>query len=186
MAALSLYPTKNLGAVGEQVHRLRQYGWDAERRSLFAGINSRLDELQAAILRLRLAALEDGNAARRRIADLYDAGLDGIVVPPRRDHRSAHVFHQYVVEVEERDRVRDALAARGIATAIHYPVPIHRQPAYADRIPLAPGGLPVTDAVCARIMSLPIYPELPVHSANQVVQALCELLSNERAGTGPQ
>jgi dTDP-4-amino-4,6-dideoxygalactose transaminase len=151
IACFSFYPTKNLGALGDggmvttsddevaaALRAIREYGW-RERRyvSEQTGINSRLDELQAAILRVKLTALAADNARRRVIAARYDAGLAGLSLTlPARDPRAEHVFHQYVVRSPRREAVRAALQKIGIGTNIHYPMPVHLQPAYHGRIAL--------------------------------------------------
>ena len=190
VAAFSLYPTKNLGAFGdggilttddpvlaERLRALRQYGWRERRVSEFAGMNSRLDEVQAAILRVRLGHLEAGNCRRRWIAHCYDQALGKLpLVLPQRREGGSHVFHQYVIALENRDAVQAALLERAIMTNIHYPVPIHLQPAYHGRVPLGPRGLSRTEARAARILSLPIYPELSLENVEQVGNALSEVL----------
>jgi dTDP-4-amino-4,6-dideoxygalactose transaminase len=174
VATFSFYPTKNLGAFGDggmvaardvelvqQVRRLRQYGWGSRYVSDVAGVNSRLDELQAAILRVRLPYLDAGNQRRAAIAAAYDKGLAGIgLVLPAKHAEATHVYHQYVVRHHERDRFQARLKSKGIGTNIHYPVPVHRQPAYAGRCVIDPAGLDTTDAVATQILSLPMYPEL--------------------------
>jgi dTDP-4-amino-4,6-dideoxygalactose transaminase len=174
VAAFSFYPTKNLGAFGDggmvvagdteriqQVRRLRQYGWESRYISDVPGVNSRLDELQAAILRVRLPYLDAGNRRRAAIAAAYDEGLAGTgLVLPKTHAAATHVYHQYVVRHPDRDRFQERLKKNGIGTNIHYPVPVHRQPAYAGRFDIDPGGLETTDAVATQILSLPMYPEL--------------------------
>jgi dTDP-4-amino-4,6-dideoxygalactose transaminase len=186
IAAFSLYPTKNLGALGDggvvatddaalaaRMAALRQYGWRARYISDEPGVNTRLDELQAAILRVRLGALDAQNARRGAIAARYDAALaGGTIAAPARRPDTRHVFHQYVVRTPRRDAVQAALAASGIGTAIHYPVPIHRQPAYAGRVALGPGGCPNTDAVAREILSLPMYPQLDDPQVDRICAAL--------------
>jgi dTDP-4-amino-4,6-dideoxygalactose transaminase len=174
VATFSFYPTKNLGAFGdggmvvaceteriEQVRRLRQYGWESRYVSELPGVNSRLDELQAGILRVRLPYLNAGNQRRAAIAAAYDEGLAGTgLVLPKKRAGATHVYHQYVVRHPDRNRFRSRLKEKGIGTNIHYPVPVHRQPAYAGRFDIDPGGLETTDAVATQILSLPMYPEL--------------------------
>jgi dTDP-4-amino-4,6-dideoxygalactose transaminase len=185
-AAFSFYPTKNLPACGdggavvtnddriaERVRLLRQYGWDAERQSLVPGVNSRLDELQAAILRVRLKTLEADNARRRAIAERYSAGLPPCILPPARGEGVEHVFHQYVIRTPRRDELRRSLAEAGIATAVHYPVPVHRQPAYRDA-KLTAGDLAATEALCSEIVSLPMYPELSDDDVDRVIEAISD------------
>ena len=172
-ATFSFYPTKNLGALGDagilvtddatlagKVRQLRQYGWDGQRSSQMAGVNSRLDELQAAILVEKLALLEQDNARRRQIARAYDDSIEALQVraPVTRDE-AAHVFHQYVIQSERRDSLRIFLAERGIGTAIHYPLAVHQQPAYQNRL-MGSDRLPVTEQVVSSILSLPMFPQL--------------------------
>lgn len=192
-AAFSFYPTKNLAAFGDgglvttgdpQVARrlqaLRQYGWDDARLSREPGVNSRLHELQAAILNARLPFLEVDTARRVAIADRYDALLDGApLLRPGRFADSAPVFHQYVVEVDRRDPLREAVAAHGVATGVHYPVPVHLQPAWRSTV-LGPGGLPHTERAAARVLSLPMYPQLGEREAEHVAGALRTALAQPR------
>ena len=173
-ACFSFYPTKNLGAVGDggmvvtgdadvasRVRRLRQYGWDDERNTREVGVNSRLDPLQAAILSAKLEYLDSDNARREAIARRYDQSLAGlpIAVPARRADDS-HAYHLYVIRCNERDRLKAHLAADGISSAVHYPVPVHRQNGYAAKLVMSPDGLSLTERLAERILSLPIYPEL--------------------------
>jgi dTDP-4-amino-4,6-dideoxygalactose transaminase len=190
MAAFSFYPTKNLGALGdggalatddpglaEAARELRQYGWRARYVSDRAGMNSRLDELQAAILRVKLRRLEAHNARRRAIAARYGAGLAGLeLVLPAEQEGALPVWHQYVVRLNERERVRAALSEHGIGTAIHYPAPVHLQPAYA-RLPLGPSGLKATEALAGEILSLPIYPQMTDDDVDRVIEALRAVLA---------
>jgi dTDP-4-amino-4,6-dideoxygalactose transaminase len=186
-ACFSFYPTKNLGALGDggmvttsdaavatELRALREYGWRGQRYvSETAGVNSRLDELQAAILRVKLTALAADNTRRRAIAARYDAGFAGLdVTPPARDPRAEHVFHQYVVRSPRRDALRAALQARGIGTNIHYPVPIHLQPAYRGRIAISASGLARTERAAGEILSLPMYPQLSEDDIARVVGAV--------------
>jgi dTDP-4-amino-4,6-dideoxygalactose transaminase len=182
-ACFSLYPTKNLGALGDggivttsdpavakSLRELREYGWRERYVSHVAGVNSRLDELQAAILAAKLPALDAENARRAAIAARYDAGLagKGLVLPARRPGAS-HVFHQYVVRSPERDALRERLKAAGIGTNVHYPVPVHLQPAYRGRALIAPGGLPASEAASREVLSLPMYPQLADADVARVV-----------------
>jgi dTDP-4-amino-4,6-dideoxygalactose transaminase len=190
VATFSFYPTKNLGAFGDggmvvardvelvqQVRSLRQYGWASRYVSDVAGVNSRLDELQAAILRVRLPYLDAGNQRRAAIAAAYDKGLTGIgLVLPAKHARAAHVYHQYVVRHHDRDRFQARLKSKGIGTNIHYPVPVHRQPAYAGRCAIDPAGLDTTDAVATHILSLPMYPELSDDMVGHIVDTVRSLV----------
>ena len=185
ISAFSFYPTKNLGAIGdagavatadaelaERVRALREYGWRERHRSEMAGVNSRLDELQAAVLSVKLAHLESENARRREIASRYDRrlALPGVVVPAV-GSGVLHAYHQYVVRVAERDHLRKLLAEDGIGTLIHYPVPVHRQPAYAERLRLL-CPLPRTEQLIPQIVSLPIFPELVLSEVERVCQRI--------------
>lgn len=192
-AAFSFYPTKNLGGLGdggavttqdpflyERLKALRQYGWDENRISLSSGWNSRLDELQAAVLRVKLAHLEESNKRRIEIACAYHSLLGGspkLTLPSSIDD-TVHVFHQYVVQCADnsgRDRLMTFLSEQGIQTAVHYPVPVHMQPAYMHRLP-GSQSLPVTEGVCPRILSLPAYPELADYEIEKVAMAIATFL----------
>lgn len=186
-AAFSLYPTKNLGAIGDggvlttdaadldsRLRGLREYGWDRHRVSHEVGMNSRLDELQAAILRAKLPLLDNENARRREIAAAYDdglAGIDGLERPWRRPGTQP-VFHQYVVRHRRRDALRGALLRDGVATGVHYPLPAHRHPAFQDRVILPAGGVPGTERAAATVLSLPMFPQLENTQVDAVIQAL--------------
>jgi len=191
IACFSFYPTKNLGAIGDagavttndphladKVRHLREYGWVERNVSRMRGWNSRLDELQAAILRVKLRFLDADNNQRRRIAALYDDLLTGsdLILPHRRED-ATHVFHLYVVRSGDRDDLLARLRANGVVAMIHYPVPVHLQPAYAGRIAGA-GNLPNTERVAKEILSLPIYPELTeaeVRKAAGACVSYCEV-----------
>lgn len=185
-AAFSLYPTKNLGAIGDggvcfmrdgdlaaKLRSLREYGWKERYVSEVPGGNSRLDELQAAILRVKLKHLDADNDARRRIASLYRAGIrNPRILLPAEHEDGRHVYHQFVVRSTDRDGLREYLRGRNIGTLIHYPVPIHRQPAYEGRLPLPVPGLPETEEAASTIVSLPMFPELEDREIERVVAAL--------------
>lgn len=179
-ACFSFYPTKNLGAIGDggavvtsdpalnqRLRRMREYGW-AERVSVEAGLNTRLDEIQAAILRVKLPHLDADNARRAEIAAAYSNGLAGLGLKlPTVRPGARHAFHLYVVRSPERDRIAAQLRAAGIGTAVHYPLAAHQQPAYAR---LA-RSLPETERAAAQVLSLPMYPELSAAQVQQVIQA---------------
>jgi dTDP-4-amino-4,6-dideoxygalactose transaminase len=185
LAAFSFYPTKNLGALGdggalvtsdpalaEAARLLREYGWRERYVSSRPGMNTRLDELQAAVLRVKLGHLDEANDRRRQIARLYDAlATDGRFVLPRARPDAVHVFHQYVVRTPARDALRAYLRERGVGTLIHYPVPVHLQPAYQGRVPEV-GPLRRTEEIVRTVLSLPLYPELTEDQVNGVVQQL--------------
>lgn len=186
-AAFSFYPTKNLGAYGDggmvvtsnadlarRVRSLRHGGQVARYQHDLPGTNSRLDELQAAILRAKLPHLDAGNARRRQIAAAYSSGMAGapLTLPMELPGRE-HVWHLYVVRSERRDALRQALAARGIGTEIHYPIPAHLQLACAQPGCL-PGALPVAEEAAAEVLSLPIYPYLTDAEVAEVVRRAWE------------
>jgi dTDP-4-amino-4,6-dideoxygalactose transaminase len=187
-AAFSFYPGKNLGALGdggavttndadlaERVRLLRNYGSRVKYEHEVTGYNARLDEIQAALLGVRLAVLEAHNAERRRIAARYAAGITNPrVVLPRVPQHDEPVWHLYVIRVPERDRLRIALAERGIMAAIHYPIAPHLQPAYAD-LGLAAGALPISEAIHRDVLSLPMWPGMSDEMIDAVVEGVNEL-----------
>ncbi|MBX3332606.1 MAG: DegT/DnrJ/EryC1/StrS family aminotransferase [Nitrospira sp.] len=184
-AAFSFYPTKNLGAIGDagavvcqspviesRLRALRQYGWRDRYVSEDVGTNSRLDELQAAILRVKLRHLDQRNRTRRAIAERYRGALASTgAVPPPTIPGTTHAMHLFVLESEQRERLATYLSEVNIATARHYPVPVHRQPAYVGRITGA-DRLPVTEALYQRILTIPCHPEL----TDEQVQRVCDRL----------
>jgi dTDP-4-amino-4,6-dideoxygalactose transaminase len=182
MACFSFYPTKNLGALGDggmivtddpeladRARLLREYGWAERNVSTVAGWNSRLDELQAAVLRVKLRHLDRDNQSRQQLALFYDRALSEYQLKqPKVRPEGTHVFHLYVVRTAERDELQAFLRARGIGALVHYPVPVHQQPAYCKRLRGA-DSLPETERIAREVLSLPIYPELNPDEANQVV-----------------
>ena len=189
-ASFSFYPTKNLGALGDgglvatgdsdiaaAIRMLREYGWRERHFSECDGINSRLDELQAALLRLRLAHLAANNERRAAIAAAYTRGLGrtGLPLPTVRPG-GTHVFHQYVIRHPQREALRARMAQSGIQTNVHYPVPVHLQPAFRDRCELAPGGLPHSEAAAREVLSLPMYAEIDDEAVQYVIDTLCKAL----------
>jgi dTDP-4-amino-4,6-dideoxygalactose transaminase len=188
VGCFSFYPGKNLGAYGdggaivtddpvidERLRLLRDFGQKRKYEHIVKGDNCRLDSLQAAVLDVKLNYLDEWNERRRDHAALYDAllGASGFCTPKNLD-AEGHVYHLYVTAVEDRERVQRDLAARGIATGIHYPVPIHLQPAYADLRRLA-GSYPVTESAARTIISLPMYPELTGEQIRYVAESLAEV-----------
>ncbi len=185
-AAFSFYPTKNMGALGDggavvtndgevarRVRLLREYGWRERYVSDIAGFNSRLDEIQAAILRVKLKYLEEENARRREIARIYDEELPSTSLQlPLCRSGAGHVYHQYVVRSGERDRLREHLRGRGIGTLVHYPVPVHLQAAYRNRVPVHRGALPVTEGAARQVLSLPMHPQLTGEQVERVIEAV--------------
>lgn len=176
----SFYPTKNLGAYGdggavvtndremhERVKLLRQYGWKQRDDAQVSGYNSRLDELQAAVLRVKLRHLDEWNRRRSGLASEYYGLLAELpIVTPHRVEHGAHVHHLYVIRSRERDALKTFLQENGVNTMVHYNTPVHLQPAYRDLSPY--GSLPQTEKVVSEILSLPIYPELSTESLQQV------------------
>jgi dTDP-4-amino-4,6-dideoxygalactose transaminase len=184
-AAFSFYPTKNLGAYGdggaiasrdpavaERARLLRAYGWREQYTSEIKGYNSRLDELQAAVLSIKLRHLDGWNSARRALAARYSAGLRGVEAPFVRPG-SEHAFHLYVVRAPRREELRAYLAERGIGTGVHYGLPTHLQPAYED-LDLGPGSLPETEQSAREVLSLPLYPELRPAELDRVIRLVNE------------
>jgi dTDP-4-amino-4,6-dideoxygalactose transaminase len=186
-ACFSFYPGKNLGAYGdggmvvtdddelaERVRRLRNYGQSAKYVHVERGTNSRLDTVQAAVLRVKLARLDAWNASRAAHAARYSEGLAGKgLVLPVVDERSTHVYHLYVVRTGHRAALQRHLLERGIQSLIHYPIPIHFQEAYRD-LGKRRGDFPVTERVSDEILSLPMFPELMVEQIDRVVEAVAE------------
>ena len=188
IGCFSCYPTKNLGALGDagvvttnspvlslKISKLREYGWN-NGVSEYPGMNSRLDEIQAAVLRVKLKYLDSDNTKRRKLADLYTQGLSDlpIQVPIVREG-SKSVFHLYVIQVENRQGLLSQLKEKGILAGIHYPTPVHLQPAYKGRIKTAT-DMSVTEAASKKIVSLPLYPELSRKNAEKIISALRDYL----------
>lgn len=186
-SGFSFYPGKNLGALGDagavttnddelaQVLRaLRNYGSHEKYRNLYQGVNSRLDEIQAAILCVKLKYLDEQTAHRRKIAKVYMEGIcNSTIILPLKLGTSAlalssHVWHLFVVRCQQRDALQKHLAGHGVQTLIHYPIPPHKQQAYPEWKNLS---FPVTEAIHQQVLSLPIGPTLTLHEAAQVVKA---------------
>ncbi len=186
LACFSFYPSKNLGALGdggalttddpalaERLRRLRMYGWGSKYHTAdIGGRNSRLDELQAALLRVKLRHLDAGNAARRERADWYAQHLAGLPLRLPAD-MPGHVYHLYVIEADRRNALRSHLQAIGVGCDVHYPEPAHLQPAYAH-LGYCAGSLPHTEALAHRILSLPMFPELSPAEIVRVAAAVTQ------------
>ena len=186
VGCFSFYPIKNLGAYGDggmvvtddeelavKLKMLREYGQPQKYHHDFIGVNSRLDEIQAAILRVKLKYLDEWNEKRRRVAKLYDELLrNSHLVKPVEKEYAKHVYHLYVIRGEERDRLQRHLRANGIQTQIHYPIPVHRQKAYQALV--ADANMPATEKICQEILSLPMHPFL----GEDEVQAVAECVRN--------
>jgi len=195
IGCLSFFPTKNLGACGdggmiltdsqeasENIRMLRTHG---SRRKYFHeahGFNSRLDEIQAAILRVKFKYLTEWNEKRRRNAERYNE-LFGMkspdsVVTPFVSRNCTHVYHQYTIRIKNHDKVQSCLKEKGIATAVHYPIPLHLQPIFVD-LGYKKGDFPVSEKVSEEVLSLPVHPYLSQQDITSVVDALGEALVNE-------
>ena len=177
----SFYPTKNLAAAGdaglitakdkkhdETLRMLRHHGSRQTYLHERVGWNSRLDELQAAVLRIKLRRLDELNAARRKVAARYREKLAGTKLALPVEHgKGTHVYHQFTIRSERRDAIRETLAKQGIASSIFYPTPLHQQPAYASRI-----SLPMSEKIARSVLSLPIHPYLEVEAIDRIAAAV--------------
>jgi dTDP-4-amino-4,6-dideoxygalactose transaminase len=194
-AAFSFYPTKNMPAMGdagaivtnlpevaETARRLREYGWDADRRAVLAGAqNSRLDELQAAILRAVMPAVHVMNDIRKMAADRYTKRMKNCqVTTPRVHPLASHVYHQYVIETDNRDALRKELFTRGIETGVHYAMPIHRQPVFEGQDITLGLGCPIADRAASRVLSLPMHPCITASEIDAVCEAIHDAQKNLR------
>lgn len=185
VSCFSFYPTKNLGAIGDggavctnddaladKLRWLREYGWKDRYISSFQGMNTRLDEIQAAILNAKLAHLEEETLKRIAVAEIYHQELADLeLVLPSVKPDCRHVYHLFVIETERRDQLQSYLREQAIASAIHYPQAVHQQPAYLNRLP-GSNQLSATDALIPRILSLPMYPELKADDQARVIEAI--------------
>ena len=181
LGCFSFYPAKNLGAYGdggivvtnddalaEQVRLVREYGWRRRYVSEQVGLNSRLDEVQAAVLRVKLRYLDGWNAARRQRAARYGEALAGAPLGlPQASRDAEHVYHLYVVRTPQRDALQRHLAEHAVGSAVHYPVPVHLQDAFGA-FSGGQGSLPETEAAANEILDLPMYPELPLEDVDRV------------------
>lgn len=184
LGCFSFYPTKNLGAYGdggmvvtndaelfERLRLLRNLGQTDRYHHEICGLNSRLDEIQAAILQVKLKHLNQWNERRRTLAEAYSRAFEGLnLILPIEAHFAKHVYHLYVIRTERRDQLKEYLTERGIQTLIHYPVPLHRQNAFkglADNT-----AVPVTEKLSGQILSLPLYPQLTDEMQNRVIDAI--------------
>jgi dTDP-4-amino-4,6-dideoxygalactose transaminase len=196
LAAFSFYPTKNFGGIGdggavitrdaayaENLRRLRNYGQVGRYECESRGVNSRLDELQAAVLRVKLPHLDEQNGIRRQLAQHYDAAFadQPAVIAPEVRVGAEPVYHLYVVRAPERDALTERLSRQGVQTLIHYPVPIHLQAAYQN-LGYRRGDLPVTESICDEILSLPIYPGLLGAQVDAVANTLIACIGMAETG----
>ncbi len=184
LACFSFYPGKNLGACGEggavttdsaafaeTIRSLRDWGQEGRYNHVRHGFNYRMDAIQGAVLGVKLKRLEAWNAARRHVANAYGERLAGDLLRPAGPFGADHAAHVYAIRVRDRDAVRERLAAAGIATSIHYPRPVHLQPAYAG-LGHDCGAFPISEAFAEEALSLPLYPELTPKQVNEVVEAV--------------
>ncbi len=185
-AAFSFYPAKNLGAYGDAgavvtndeqiaaaVRMLRDHGRTDKYLHEYVGVNSRLDTLQAAVLGVKLSHMEEWNEARRAVAAKYDAGLGEFarLTLPARMRGGRHVYHLYVVRTDRRDELSQSLSDSGIGVGIHYPIPLHLQPAFRS-LGHGMGDFPVSERLAASILSIPMYPELSDTQLSRIVQTI--------------
>ena len=191
IGCFSCYPTKNLGAIGDaglvttsndklahKIRILREYGWQERNISDIPGRNSRLDELQAAILRIKLRYLDDDNQKRRDLAAQYTSLLGDSVRTSAIRLGAENVFHLYVVRTAHRQALMAHLKSQEIHTAIHYPIPVHLQPAYKGRVRTA-RSMEVTELLAQEVLSLPLYPELGVDSVSRVAQTIKNFVARD-------
>ncbi|HEY9679738.1 MAG TPA: DegT/DnrJ/EryC1/StrS family aminotransferase [Drouetiella sp.] len=182
--AFSFYPSKNLGAFGDggavstktkenfdRLVMLRNYGQSKRYHHDIIGINSRLDEMQAAILAAQIPYVAEWNLRRREIAKRYTEGLKDVVQTPVENDFGTHVYHLYVIQTPHRDDLQNYLMDRGIGTLIHYPIPAHLQKAYSY-LGYQPNSLPVTEQLAKRILSLPLFPELTNEQVDEVIKGI--------------
>ena len=183
-SCFSFYPTKNLGAIGDggmiltsnaelaaECRLIREYGWKQRYISARWGLNSRLDELQAAVLRVKLKYLDSDNDKRRAVATQYMSGLAGLPLAlPSTRPGCESVYHLYVVQTPLRNLLKGLLEKAGVFAGVHYPAPVHLQPAYRHLTP--PGGLGATEKLCEEVLSLPMYPELSALETSSVIEAV--------------
>lgn len=187
VGCFSFYPIKNLGAYGDggmvvtnnqalatRLRMLRNCGQSQKYYHDFVGVNSRLDEIQAAVLRVKLHHLDEWNERRRKIARLYDELLkdSGIALPLEKEY-AKHVYHLYVIRHKNREKLQKRLLESGIQTQIHYPIPVHKQKAYSN---LGPTHLPVTERICNETLSLPLHPWLNTDEVSTIAEVIKKCL----------
>lgn len=191
MACFSFYPGKNLGAYGEggavstnnseyarTIRMLRDWGQDRKYHHLLRGYNYRMEAFQGAVLGVKLHHLEQWTEARRSLVQQYNRLLSGCELElPAEMPWARHVYHVYTIRSIERNRLQKSLADEGIQTGIHYPIPVHLQPAYAD-LGYGPGSFPEAEAAAKQVLSLPLYPELPMQSVSTVADAVKKVVGS--------
>jgi dTDP-4-amino-4,6-dideoxygalactose transaminase len=185
LSAFSCYPTKNLGGTGDggiilcrskdfanKMKSLRQYGWNEHRESTTTGFNSRLDEMQAAILRVKLTHLSDDNEKRRSIAQRYNNAFKYLSITlPSQNTNELHAMHLYVIKCEQRDELLKHLRSKGVGASLHYPLAVHQHTAYSNRIR---GGaeLPMTEQFYQKNLTLPMFPELSEEQVEHIISSV--------------
>lgn len=193
-SCFSFYPTKNLNALGDaggvvtndagladRIRMLRHHGWDGRFHSAVVSMNSRMDELQAAVLRTKLPKLDGWNARRRDIARRFDAALgESALRPATKAPWAAPSYYLYVVRTRQREAFRQALSDAGIGNDVHWPEPPHLQPAYAH-LGYAKGSLPVTEALCNEVVTIPMFPELTEAEIERICAVLRDFASRDAA-----
>ena len=187
-AAFSFYPGKNLGAMGDggavvtndkeladKIRALGNYGSDYKYHHIYQGTNSRLDELQAAFLRVKLPELDKWNSDRRRIAEKYFEGITNpaIMLPPKSDEVFEHVYHVFVIRCEKRDELEKYLNENGVGTVKHYPIPMHMQPCYAE-LGIEEGKLPIAEEISKTVISIPMYYGMTDEEVEYTIQKINE------------
>ena len=190
LGCFSFFPSKNLGCYGDggmitcataeltdQLRVLRNHGSRVRYHHSIIGYNSRLDDIQAAILRVKLKRIDEYTAGRRRVAHLYSEILKDVATVPFEDGNGVHVYHQYTLLTDRRDAIMAELSKRGISSAVYYPIPLHRQEVFAAAC--ADLCLPIAEDVANRCMSLPVYPEMPDASVRLVAETVKEVLVGE-------
>jgi len=187
LGCFSFFPSKNLGCYGdggmitcatrdmaEELKVLRNHGSRVRYHHSVIGYNSRLDDIQAAILGVKLSRIDAFNAGRQRVAHLYSELLEDVVTTPHEDGKGTHVYHQYTILTDRRDLIMARLSEMQISSAVYYPIPLHKQSVFAETC--AGVHLPVAEDVASRCMSLPVYPEMPEESVRLVAQTIREAL----------
>ena len=191
LACISFFPSKNLGAAGdagmvvtsnpelaEKVRMIANHGSRVRYHHEILGINSRLDTIQAAILRVKLPHLDEWNRRRREAAHAYSKALASLpVLTPTEQDYSYHIYHQYTIRTPRRDELREFLKAQGIPTAVHYPMPLHLQPAFKERFGYCEGDFPEAEKASQEVISLPMHPELTGEEIEYIVQAIARFFN---------
>lgn len=191
MGCISFFPSKNLGAAGdagmvvtndealaEKLKMIANHGSNVRYHHEMLGVNSRLDTIQAAILRIKLRYLDQWNDARRKCAAYYSEKLENLpVVTPFETENTRHIYHQYTILVENRDGLRSFLQESGIPSAIHYPIPLHLQPAFANLPGSGKWDLPIAEKTAEKVISLPMHPELTPEEQDFVVKTIKDFLT---------